>query len=113
VRDADEDPGPSPAGAPARGQLLPGMGLLGSSDFVLRERGSPALGSLQSGTEVINVMPGLLFTCLIIPICPSHQPFLVPFLFNLKETQNNKQRTNICTNNQKVIYRLKILVNSV
>lgn len=67
----------------------------------------------RAGTGVINVMAGLLFTYLIIPICPSNQPFLVPFLFNLKETQNNKQRGNICTNNQKVIYRLKILVKSV
>lgn len=67
----------------------------------------------RAGAGVINVMAGLLFTYLIIPICPSNQPFQVLFLFNLKETQNNKQRGNICTNNQKVIYRLKILVKSV
>lgn len=50
-RNADEEPGSSPAGASARGQTRPGTGPLGSRDFVLREKGSPAWGSLEWGLE--------------------------------------------------------------
>lgn len=66
-------------------------------------KGFPSLGAFPWGSGVIHLLTGLLFTYLIIPICPSYQPFLLPFLFHLRDVQNNKQRANICTYNQKVI----------
>lgn len=89
------------------------MDPLSSSDFELGEGDHQHEGLHRVKTGVINVMTDLLFTYLIIAICPSHQPFLAPFLFNPRRTQNNKQRANICTNSQKVIYRLKILAKNV
>lgn len=82
------------------------------SNSVLREKGSRAQGSSQ-GRDWSDQCDDCPFIYLFNNShLPSRQPFLAPFLFNLKELQNNKQRANICTNNQKVICGLKILVKS-